>query len=295
MAPHPSHLALVGYGEVGRIFGAALAQRAQVTAFDVLVDRPAWSADAHARATSDGVRLATSLPDAVAGAGLVLCAVTAARTAAAVTDIASHLAQGAVVLDVNSAAPGTKQRGADAVARAGGRYVEAAILNAVPPQGIRVPMLLGGPHAAEALPMLEVLGFNASVHSERLGVVSALKLCRSVVMKGMEALLVESMLAARRYGVEDEVLATLQRSYPGIDWKKQATYAWGRVAEHGRRRAEEMRESAVTVRDAGIEPRMASATAEVQAFIADARESGLFEGVGFDDDWRLLADRLPKG
>jgi 3-hydroxyisobutyrate dehydrogenase-like beta-hydroxyacid dehydrogenase len=155
-------------------------------------------------------------------------------------------------------------------------------------------MLLGGPRAAEALADLQALGFNASVGSGELGTVAALKLCRSVVMKGMEALMVESLLAARRYGVEREVLASLQQSYPGLDWSTQPTYCWTRVMQHGARRAEEMRESAATVREAGIEPRMASATADLQAWFAGLRAEGAFEGIAKDASWQDMADRIEK-
>lgn len=290
-------VALVGYGEVGRIFGAALAKAGvrSVKAFDIKMADAKWAAAALARAGDDGVALADDARGAVGDADLVVCAVTAARTIDAARSIAAACAKGAWVLDVNSASPRAKRECATMIEGAGARYVEAAILNAVPPQGIRVPMLLGGPRAQAALPVLAALGFNASVGSEELGTVAALKLCRSVMMKGIEALMVESLLAARRYGVEREVLASLRESYPGLDWGKQPSYCWTRVMQHGARRAEEMRESAATVRDAGIEPRMASATAEVQAWFAEMRAQGVFDGLPKDATWQEMAERMQTG
>lgn len=287
-------VALVGYGEVGRIFGTALAKGGAngVKAFDIKVTDAKWAGAARARAAEDGVVLCQDARAAVHDAEFVVCAVTAARTADAARSIAGACAAGALVLDVNSASPRVKRECAAMVEAAGARYVEAAILNAVPPQGIQVPMLLGGPQAERALPDLQALGFNASIGSKELGTVAALKLCRSVVMKGMEALMVESLLAARRYGVEREVLATLKQSYPGLDWDKQPTYCWTRVMQHGARRAEEMRESAATVRDAGIEPRMASATAELQAWFAALRCDGTFDALAKDATWQEMADRI---
>lgn len=287
-------VALVGYGEVGRIFGAALAKGTDrsVKAFDIKAADPKWSQEAGARAAQDGVMLCEDARAAVGDAQVVVCAVTAARTGEATNSIAQACARGALVLDVNSASPGVKCECAAKIEAAGARYVEAAILNAVPPQGIRVPMLLGGLQAEAALPVLQALGFNASVGSPNLGTVAALKLCRSVMMKGIEGLMVESLLAARRYGVEREVLATLEQSYPGLDWGKQPTYCWTRVMEHGARRAEEMRESAATVREAGIEPRMASATAELQGWFAALRADGAFDGLPKDASWQDMADRI---
>jgi len=285
-------VAQVGYGEVGRIFGAALAARGvrDVSAFDVRLLEAPWAADARSRAKRDGVRLEARLDDALRDAGLVVSAVTAASTAQAASQVAAACARDAFVLDVNSASPRTKAQCAETVERAGARYVEAAVMAAVSPYGIRVPMLLGGPHAAALQPALEALGFDAKVGSPKYGVVSAIKLCRSVIIKSTEALAVESLLAARRYGVEAEVLASLRESFPGMDWDAQGSYYWKRVVQHGRRRAEEMREAATTMRDAGLAGAMSAAAAEVQAWIAALRDEGAFEAAPRDAGWRDYAD-----
>ena len=289
-------VALIGYGEVGGIFGAALVKAGvrALTAFDVLIADVPWAAKARARAQSDGVELATSTTTAVANADLIISAVTAAATSSAAEQIASACRRGAFVLDVNSASPRTKTACAAVIEGAGGRYVEAAVMSSVPPHGIRVPMLLGGPHAEAVQPMLAKLGFVATVGSAAYGVVSAIKLCRSVFIKGMEALAIESLLTARRYGVEREVLASLAETFPGLEWDRQATWFWRRVVQHGRRRAEEMREAAVTVDDAGIASRMTTATADVQAWIAMLRAEGVFASAGADATWRDLADRIER-
>ena len=289
-------VALIGYGEVGAIFGAALMQAGigAVTAFDILIDDARWAAAAGARAARDDVTLASSATAAIANADLIISAVTAASTASAADTIASTCRREAFVLDVNSASPRTKTACAAVVAEAGGRYVEAAVMSSVPPHGIRVPMLLGGPHASALRPALAELGFDAKVGSTTYGVVSAIKLCRSVVIKGMEALMIESLLGARRYGVEREVLASLAETFPGLDWERQATWFWRRVVQHGQRRAEEMREAAVTIGDAGMTPRMAVATADLQAWVASLRAAGVFASVGADAGWRELADLVER-
>jgi 3-hydroxyisobutyrate dehydrogenase-like beta-hydroxyacid dehydrogenase len=286
------HVVLVGYGEVGRIFGAALAAQPTraVAAFDLRIDEPGWADEARARAAKDGVRLAHRLDDATREADLIVSAVTAASTAQAASQLAQACPRGAWVLDVNSASPRTKAECAEVVARAGARYVEAAMMSAVPPHGIRVPMLLGGPHASELQPALAALGFDAKVGPSKYGVVSAIKLCRSVIIKGTEALAIESLLAARRYGVEEDVLASLADSFPGMDWDAQGSYYWKRVVQHGKRRAEEMQEAATTMRDAGLPGAMSAAAAEVQAWIAALRDEGAFEAAPRDAGWRDYAD-----
>jgi 3-hydroxyisobutyrate dehydrogenase-like beta-hydroxyacid dehydrogenase len=176
--------------------------------------------------------------------------------------------------------------------------VEGAVMTSVPPYRSRVPLLLGGPHAAAFEPVLRELGFTgAKVASEKLGVASATKMCRSVMVKGLEAMVIESFTTARAHGVEDAVIASLVETFPGIDWEKQASYFFQRVIEHGRRRAEEVREVAVTVREAGLAPHSAAGTAERQAQIADLADAGVFgtrgePGFARSSDWRTEADRI---
>ena len=289
-------IALVGYGEVGAIFAAALAKAgvARVAAFDIKVTQDAWRTAAAARAARDHVSFVATPQEAVRDADLVISAVTAAKTREAAESIARSCRPGAFVLDVNSSSPGAKKACAEVVNAAGSRYVEAAVMAAVPPYGLRVPLVLGGPHAAAAHPLLRQLGFAADPGVAEYGRASAIKLCRSVVVKGIEALAVESLLAARRYGVEAEVLASLVESFPGMPWDTQADYFWRRVYQHGARRAEEMREAAVTVSETGLAPRMATATAEVQAFVAGLRARGAFEGLDDKARWTALADRIPR-
>src|SRR3546814_10343514 len=155
-------------------------------------------------------------------------------------------------------------------------------------------MLLGGPRAETLAQTLSGLGMDAHAVSEQLGVASAIKMCRSVMIKGLEALVIESYTTARAYGVEDYVLPTLQETFPSIDWSKQGAYFHSRVVQHGRRRAEEMREVANQVREAGFEPWMAVATAEKQDWVAGLAAQGLFEGIDKQGGWQAFADRLLK-
>jgi 3-hydroxyisobutyrate dehydrogenase-like beta-hydroxyacid dehydrogenase len=230
-------------------------------------------------------------------AELVVSAVTADQTEAAAEACASTLPAGSFFLDFNSASPGAKQRAAEYVAGGVGCYVEGAVMTAVPPYRLQVPILLGGPHADALEPVLRNLGFSAKVASGKLGVASATKMCRSVMIKGLEAMVIESFTAARHSGVEDAVIASLKETFPGIDWERQAAYFFQRVIEHGRRRGEEMFEAAATVREAGLEPWSAIGTADRQTWVADLADEGLFgerDSAAFarSPDWRIEADRI---
>jgi 3-hydroxyisobutyrate dehydrogenase-like beta-hydroxyacid dehydrogenase len=286
-------IALVGCGEVGTIFGRALTERgvAGVVAYDKLTGDPSRAATLAERAAGAGIVLRNSAAAAVAETDLVISAVTASATRAAVDSIAPAIRRDAFVLDVNSASPRVKAECGEAIARAGGRYVEAAVMTSVPPYGLGVPMLLGGPHAEALAPTLAALGFAAKVASPRYGVASAIKMCRSVMIKGLEALVIESYVAARRYGVEDAVLASLAETFPAMDWERHGDYFFSRVIQHGQRRAEEMREAAATVREAGLEPLMTAAIADRQQWMADLARAGVVGGTP-GARWRDEADRL---
>jgi 3-hydroxyisobutyrate dehydrogenase-like beta-hydroxyacid dehydrogenase len=283
---------LIGYGEVGKIFAAALkaAGAPEVSAWDVRFADPAQADAQFTHTANAGVHACTSMNELMRRSALVFSAVTANQTLAAASEAAACIRAGCVFVDLNSASPHTKVQCAAQVDAAGGRYIEAGVMTAVPPYGIRAPMLLGGPHAAEFAPALQVWGLDAKAVSAQLGVASAIKMCRSVIIKGLEALVVESFTAARAHGVEDAVLASLQQTFPGLDWERQGNYFFERVIQHGRRRAEEMREAAATMQETGIGAHMAAASAERQAWMAELALRGVFSGPG--GAWRARADAV---
>ena len=297
VASNQWHVGLIGYGEVGKILAEDLRKDGvRVSAYDLkLADSRGDAMRSHA--ADIGVTLTASHAELAAQADFIVSAVTASQDVAVAEACAATIKPGAWFLDFNSASPGAKQRAAALIDGAGGRYVEGAVMTSVPPYRIKVPLLLGGAGARELAPLLNDLGFAAKPASDELGVASATKMCRSIMIKGLEAMVIESFTTARAYGVEDAVLASLQETFPGIDWEKQGAYFFQRVIEHGRRRAEEVREVAETVRDIGLTPWSAEGTAERQAWVADLADDGLFGTRGAKDfarstDWRTEADRI---
>jgi 3-hydroxyisobutyrate dehydrogenase-like beta-hydroxyacid dehydrogenase len=279
---HLQHLGLIGYGEVGRIFAAGLgAHFASVRVWDIDLRNPAPE-----------VQACASMQELAQSCDLVISAVTAANTLAVAQEAAPHLRPGAVFLDLNSASPGTKQLASNVVEAAGVHYVEAGVMTSVPPQGIKVPILLGGPQAQALSLRCNAMGMDTSAVAPTIGTASAIKMCRSVMIKGLEALVIESYTTARAYGVEAHVLPTLAETFPSIDWEKTGGYFFSRVAQHGKRRAEEMRECAHTVREAGFAPTMAQAIAEKHQWVADQARAGTLAGVDKAAPWQDYADAL---
>lgn len=266
-------VALIGFGEVGQTLAADLTRAGvdQISAWDVLFANPASISSKGLAGTR--VQAAADAASAVRDAQLVISAVTAEQDANAARSVAGGLRPGMFYLDLNSVSPEMKREVAGLVDATGARYVEGAVMSPIGPKRIASPILLGGAHAEDFLKLAGPLGFTgASVFAREVGRASAAKMCRSVMVKGMEALLTESLLAARRHGVEETVLASLKDLFPAADWRKLAQYMISRSLLHGKRRAEEMREVAQTVANAGLTPHMSAACAERQEWAAQFRE-----------------------
>lgn len=277
---------LIGFSEVGQVFAAGLsAAGAAVRACDLRADDPGLIETAYRL----GITLTADFAEAGRDADIVISAVTAGAALPVAEAAAGWLRPGQVFLDVNSNGPADKQACAAAIAPSGAAFVEAAIMSPVAPHGHRVPMLLAGPEAETTAAQLNSLGLHATLAGEAYGAASAAKMCRSIVMKGIEAIVVESMLAARAWNVDDLVLASLGETYPGIEWPERAGYLFTRVMGHGRRRAEELREAAEVVREAGQAGTMAAAIADLQDWAADQMTGTTLPET---TDYRALADIL---
>ena len=288
-------IGLIGHGEVGKTFSVGLKDKPGVMAvgaWDLKFIDPATSGFELDQCSLHGITAHGSMRELCEASDLIISAVTASNTLAVAQEAARFIRAGSVFLDFNSASPGTKQQAAALIDARGADYVEAGVMTSVPPHGIRVPMLLGGLQAAPLAELLNRWGLDANAVSDKLGVASAIKMCRSVMIKGLEALVIESYTTARRYGVEDHVLPTLQETFPAIDWQRQGGYFFSRVVQHGKRRAEEMREAANTVKEAGFEPFMSVAIADKQQWISDRALDDVFKGLGKDARWQEYADRL---
>jgi 3-hydroxyisobutyrate dehydrogenase-like beta-hydroxyacid dehydrogenase len=286
-------LAVIGFGEAGRILagGFAASGRFDVSVYDILVNDSAARDAMLAAAAQAGVAMAASHREAIEGVRVIVSAVTATSSNEVAREAATYLAPGQIFADINSVSPGTKRANAKLIEDAGGAYVDVAVMAPVPPYGLKVPILLGGAAASDLAARLAPVGMNLEVVAPDIGTASAIKMCRSVMIKGIEALTVECLLGARHYGVEDRVLASLEETFPQMKWDERADYLVSRVVVHGRRRAAEMREAAATLQEAGLVPYMARATAQCQEHVADLVDTdAVTKAKGRTFSWREFAD-----
>lgn len=265
---------LIGFGEAAMAFAGAWepARRQKGRGFDIKTDQPGTRAAKLRDFESCGIEPAFSLAEALAGAAIVLSLVTADQALAASSSAAKSIEKNALYFDMNSVAPGTKRRAAEAVERAGARYVDVAVMAPVHPGRLAVPLLVSGPHAGEGAAALRSLGFtNLRVVAGGVGGASSIKMIRSVMIKGIEALTAECVLAAYSAGVAEEVLASLDASEKARPWAERADYNLERMLVHGQRRAAEMEEVVKTLQELGTGSAMTESTVERQRAIGELR------------------------
>ena len=257
---------MIGFGEAARAF--ATDAYAVIVAYDRKTDDVATRAGIEADADALGVTLAPSNAGASRGASLILSLVTADQALPAAMTTAAAIDAAPLYCDMNSVAPDTKRAVAHAITAAGGRYVDVAVMAPVHPAKLTVPLLVSGNHAADAATALHAFGFtNVRVVDGGIGAASSIKMIRSVMIKGMEALTSECMLAGAKAGVLDAVIASLDASWPGADWRARADYNLDRMMVHGLRRAAEMEEVVATLDALGTGSAMTRGTVQRQRAI----------------------------
>ena len=254
----------LGFGEAGSSIAKGLRSTGltRVFAFDIDPNKVRPQSEA------TGTPLLTSNRELADSAQVIFSTVTCARAKEAAEQTVSFLTPNHIYADLNSVSPALKQAIELIVVRSGAGFVEAAVMSPVPPHGQRAPMLLGGNAAKAFTELMTPFGMRLEVISENVGVAAATKMFRSIIVKGLEALMLECVLAAAPYGADKRVFSSLGESFPGIDWERLANYMISRVVIHGERRAREMEEVAETLQSLGIEPMMAEAAARRQDWCA---------------------------
>lgn len=254
-------IAFIGFGEAARAFADSLGRQPGATvaaACDIRDDD-----DIRGAAQARGVTLGRD-PAALAGADWIVSAVTADQSLSAAQAAAPHLRPGQTLIDINSVSPGRKRETADLVQAAGARYLDMAVMATVSPHGHATPALIAGACAQAMTADLDALGFRFEVIGPEPGAATAVKMVRSLFVKGLEAITVEALLAAAASGCFDRVVASLARSHGGLGWPDIAAHTFERTLKHGTRRAAEMRESARTLDALGLNGALAAEIARVQ-------------------------------
>ena len=289
-------LGFVGFGEAAFHLAKGLRDAGvkRTVAFDIHMHTVGLGEKIQARAQESGTGLVEFSAALPAAADVIISAVTADQAVDAAKQTAPYLTPRHIYADLNSVSPRTKEKVGEIISRSGARFVEIAVMGPIPPHLHKTPMLLGGATAPEFQNIFTPFGMRLDVVStDKIGRAAAVKMFRSVIYKGLEALIFECVLGASQYGAEPRVFASLAENFPGVDWKKLADYMVGRVVVHGERRAREMDEVARTLEELGIEPMMAAATARRMDWAADLDLKGKFGGE-FPQTYKEVLDAISK-
>ena len=273
-------IGFLGFGEAAFHIAKGLRESGIITiaAYDIHAETAGRGELIRKRSEDAAVNLVASPALLAALSDIVFSTVTANQASAAAEQAAPHLNSRHMYADLNSVSPRLKQSIGGVIAASGARFVEVAVMAPVPPYGHKVPLLTGGPHAPEFAERFSVYGMQIETGSPEIGTAAATKMCRSIMVKGIEALMTECVLAATHYGVDESVLKSLGQTFPGMDWHQMASYLVGRVVVHGERRAREMEEVAGTVREAGVDPIIVEAIVRRMDWSAEAGLKGVFSG-----------------
>jgi len=284
-----TRIAFIGFGEAAQAMAGGLRGESAViglSAYDVRFTDAAFRETAQQKGVSAHETLAAALEHA----DIVLSLVVGSAAVAVGQEAGKHLAPGQIFIDLNSISPDAKERVRDALGPNGARlFVEGAVMARVPPLKHKVPILLAGPEAQRAESLLGPCGMDIETVGTEIGQACAVKMIRSVIVKGVEALLLESLTAAEKAGVRERILDSITGTFPGIDWRQTATYYIGRTHQHGARRVTEMKEAATTIESLGLDPVLSRAIAET---IRTSHERLKASELPFDSEYPALLATL---
>lgn len=272
-------IGLVGFGEAGAsIAGGLVEEGTRVVATDLRLTSEQGDA-LRAQAAELGVDLVADVAEVAERCATILSFVTSSAAVPVAQALAPHVGSGHLVVDANSTSPERVQEVGRALEGTGALVCDVAVMSAVPPHRHRVPMLASGPGARRFVDL--DVGFRVELVDGELGAASAIKMLRSSLIKGLEALLLEFGLAARTFGATGEVLRSITGTLPSEDWEELASYLLTRTVKHATRRGHELEEVADMFRAAGVEPLVAAAAARR---LLAAGELGLADHVPDDAD-----------
>lgn len=265
----PQNICFIGFGEAAEALSGGFSEHRSTT-WDIKQNGPE-SAQIEARVKLTNVAIANSCEEAVSQADWIISLVTADQAQSACIEASKFLKTGAYYFEMNSCSPGTKKANASIIGDVGGHLIDIAIMSPVNPSRLNTPLLFSGPNAEIVEPTWSSLGYNTSVFGSHVGEASAVKMTRSIMIKGLEALSAECLLTARELGIENHIINSLNKSFEGFDWGIKGGYNLERMLQHGIRRAAEMREVVNTIKETGLPCHMTESTVVWQQLIGDLK------------------------
>ena len=296
MSINGSSIAFIGLGEAAStiIAGWGNNRANQIQAFDIKLQSDHTKEEIIARASKLNIRIKFSLKELIRDTDLIFSTVTADQALAVAKKVSTHLKKGAFFFDLNSCAPSSKQEACENIQIFDGCYVDVAVMAPVSAKKHLVPLLISGDKAFQARAILEKLPMDVKIIEGPVGKASSIKMVRSILVKGLEALTAECALAAVEADVLDEVFNSLSAEHPHFDIIKHSIYNFERSLSHGKRRAEELKEVSKMLEDLRLENHMSKATAIWQNNIGSLEKTNSMSEIkeNFISFAKQLADEL---
>jgi 3-hydroxyisobutyrate dehydrogenase-like beta-hydroxyacid dehydrogenase len=309
MSLSPRVIALLGFGEAGSAIARGLAAEngwrgpskpgdnapRRLIAIDPALDKDARGTALGKEARRLEVAISDRYTEALSEADLVICAVQGEHALDAATSAAAFMKKGAHFLDLCTVTGKMADEDRDAIEKVGGRYVDIAVMGGFFKYGIKAPMLVAGEEAQTAVGWMNANGFDAKYLGPKPGSASSVKMVRSVLMKGLEALGVEALVTAERQGIREEVLECLA-DVDLVPFREHLSSLVQTHIVHARRRWEEMGLVAQTLRETGVEPKM---TVTTEQTLRRSVEAGIAPADGkvpkLDEALKLLSEKVVRG
>ena len=254
-------IGFIGFGEAAYNIALGLAGEgvSGIRANDAMMDDAVMGKLVHSRAEEAGVELVSSAKDVAAWADVLFAAVPSSFTMDVCREIKDCLRPGQVYADVSASTPSVKEAIWNEIKDSSVLFADAAMLGSLPKDKHRVPITASGNGAAKFKELMEPYGMRITLAGERAGAASAIKLVRSIFMKGIASLMIEMLQAADAYGVSDEVVASIAKSMDGTPFTSHLDRLVTGTALHCARRAAELKGSIAMLKEAGLTSEMSKA------------------------------------
>jgi len=281
-------IGFIGFGEVGR----ALSQRmkemgGEIIAYDKFADR------VEKKAEDLRIPLMKRMEELVRSCTLILSTLWPDTALEAAKEAAPFLNPGKIYCDLNSISPETTEEIQRVISSSGADFVKIGIMAGIIDRGFAVPMLAGGTKAKEVEEVLSSLGLTIRAIGSDPKHPAAMKILRSVCLKGLVALAYEMLKGAEKYGVSDQILESASEVMSKASFKDTINNWLASMPIHARRRAKEMEEAIETLENAGIDPVMSMGTKKIFEEIADLGLDEISQGKT-PDSYRILFEKITK-
>ena len=256
------NIGFIGYGEAAYNITLGLGREGLtgIRATDAMMNHEVMGKQVHTRAEQAGVTLVATNKEIAEWADIVFAAVPSSFTMDVCNDIKDCLRPGQLYVDVSASTPTTKEAIWEAIKDTGVLFADAAMLGSLPKDKHQVPITASGNGAEKFHELMTPWGMKITLAGEKAGAASAIKLVRSIFMKGIAALMIDTMQAADAYGVSDEIVASLSKSLDGIPFQSHLDRLVTGTALHCTRRAAELKGSVAMQEEAGLNPEMTLAS-----------------------------------